>query len=134
MLIVYFSNLTENTHRFVTNLQWDKTLRIPIKGEMVDLVEEPFVLICPSYGSLSSGHVPPQVKKFLSVPEHRNFCVGVIGAGNINFGEEYAMAGDVISRKLNIPHLYRFELAGNTKDLEIVTEGLKKLEASLTPA
>lgn len=43
------------------------------------------------------------------------------------------MAGDVISAKLNIPHLYRFELAGTTKDLQQVAEGLKALEARLSP-
>lgn len=133
MLIVYFSNITENTHRFIVNLNWDKTVRIPIKGQLAETVEEPFVLICPSYGTSETGHVPPQVKKFFKEETHRKNCVGVIGSGNINFGEEYAMAGDVISAKLNIPHLYRFELAGTTKDLQQVAEGLKALEARLSP-
>ena len=31
-------------------------------------------------------------------------------AGNTNFGEAYCLAGDIISQKVKVPHMYRFEL------------------------
>lgn len=125
--LVYFSNVTGNTHRFVEKLGWENVTRIPIKGEL-EPFPHPYVLIVPAYGSEKTGHVPPQVKKFLHNPITRKNCVGVIGSGNMNFGKEYAIAADVVANKLHIPVLYNFELAGSTIDVKKVYEGLKTLE------
>lgn len=131
--IIYFSNFTNNTHRFIEKLNWEnKTHRIPVRGNLTEtLTTNPYVLICPSYGEKQHGHVPPQVRKFLTNPDNRKNCVGVIGAGNINFGPEYARSGDVISFKLKIPLLYKFELAGTTEDYEKITIGLQTLQKQL---
>lgn len=129
--IIYFSNVTNNTARFVAKLDWESSSRIPIKGEFDEELSQFYVLVCPSYGTSDTGHVPPQVRKFLSNPEHRRNCVGVIGTGNINFGDEYAMAGDVIAKKLGVPMLYRLELAGTDIDVDKVQHGLHQLEENL---
>lgn len=129
--IIYFSGITENTHTFVQKLGWETATRIPVKGEITETVSQPFVLIVPSYGTIKTGHVPPQVKKFLNNPNNAKLCVGVIGSGNINFAEEYTMAADVISRRFNIPVLYRFELAGTSIDVEQVKKGLVENETQL---
>jgi protein involved in ribonucleotide reduction len=73
------------------------------------------------------------VRKFLAVPENREHCVGVIGSGNINFGEEYARSGDVLSHKLQVPLLYKFELAGTSEDVLKVREGLRTFNETLNP-
>lgn len=125
--IAYFSNESENTHRFMQRLtayaetvsQPISTTRLNIRGDQ-PIVDEDYILIVPSYGTERTGHTPPQVKKFLTNEGTRNHCVGVIGAGNINFGDEYAAAGDVVSLKLNVPLLYKIELSGFPKDTEIV--------------
>lgn len=125
--IAYFSNESENTHRFIQRLQAyaesqgqpiDVT-RLSIRGDQPN-VEEDYILIVPSYGTSRNAHTPPQVKKFLSDENTRHHCVGVIGTGNINFGDEYAVAGDVVSRKLNVPLLYKLELSGMPKDTSMV--------------
>lgn len=124
--IIYFSNVTGYTQRFIEKLQWEgETHRIPVRGASELNVTEPYVLVCPSYGTDSVGHVPPQVKKFLANEQNRNFCVGVIGSGNINFGSEFARSGEVIAHKLQVPLLYKFELAGTEQDIEKVREGLE---------
>ena len=125
--IAYFSNESENTHRFVQRLlnyadaagQPISVTRLNIKGDQ-PIVNEDYILIVPSYGTERTGHTPPQVKKFLNDENTRNHCVGVIGAGNINFGEEYAAAGDVVSLKLRVPLLHKIELSGFPKDTGIV--------------
>jgi protein involved in ribonucleotide reduction len=125
--IIYFSNVSENTHRFINRLTKEAeqnqtpvtTQRLPLKGAQPETTED-YILIAPSYGTDRNGHVPPQVKKFLSNPNNRKHCVGVIGAGNINFGDEYAAAADAISHKLQIPILYKFELSGFHKDTNMV--------------
>lgn len=125
--IAYFSNESENTHRFIERLtayaeqaeQPISTTRLNVKGEQ-PRVKEDYILIVPSYGTARTSHTPPQVKKFLNDEITRNHCVGVIGTGNINFGEEYAIAGDVVSLKLQVPLLHKFELSGAPQDTGIV--------------
>ncbi len=49
-LIVYFSSVSENTHRFVEKLDM-RSVRIPLTGAAGEFrVDEPYVLICPTYG------------------------------------------------------------------------------------
>lgn len=123
--IVYFSSVTENTKIFVERLAL-RALRIPIyRTDDELLVEEPYVLFVPTYGGgQGEAAVPPQVKRFLKSPEIRALCVGVVGGGNVNFGEKYAAAADVVAAKLGVPVLYRFELRGTEEDLVQVTEGI----------
>ena len=124
--IVYFSNFSNNTRRFVENLEWQGSVyQIPVKGEFDKALLHSYVLVCPSYGDSNNGHVPPQVRKFLSEKENRLNCVGIISGGNITFGEDFAKAGDVLAAKLHVPLLYKFELAGTQQDIERVQVGLK---------
>lgn len=121
--IIYFSNVSENTHRFVQKLELEGIRRIPIKGEIEEEPENPYVLITPTYNERG---VPIQVMKFLNKHQNRNKLAGVIASGNINFGDDYAKAGLVISKKCNVPLLYTFELTGTPEDIVKVKEGLKK--------
>lgn len=125
MSIVYFSNVSENTSRFVEKLDLPAQ-RIPIYSkEQPLIVTEPYVLIVPTYGGGShKGAVPVQVKKFLNNENNRSLARGVIASGNTNFGVAYCIAGDLISAKLNIPYLYRFELLGLPWDVDAVRDGL----------
>lgn len=126
--LIYFSNYSGNTHRFLTSLKWEdgEIYRIPIKSEELDetvtAAQGPYILITPSYGVSSQGRVPPQVKNFLNNEHNRENIKGVVGAGNINFGWEYGIAGDILSAKLQVPMLYKFELAGTTMDMDKVTQ------------
>lgn len=125
--VVYFSSATGNTKRFVEKLGFECN-RIPLlpRDEFL-YVDKPYVLITPTYGGGKvKGAVPKQVIKFLNVKENRDKCVGVISAGNTNFGKAYCLAGDIIAQKLNVPHMYKFELLGTSKDVSVVQEGLKE--------
>lgn len=125
--IAYFSNESENTHRFIKKLiqvaeESGKPItvtRLNIRGEQPTLNED-YILIAPTYGTRKTSHTPPQVKKFLKDEKTRNHCVGVIGTGNINFGEEYGIVGNIVSHKLKVPLLYKFELSGLPKDTDMV--------------
>ncbi|NUS42512.1 MAG: class Ib ribonucleoside-diphosphate reductase assembly flavoprotein NrdI [Mycobacteriaceae bacterium] len=129
-MLVYFSSASENTHRFVRKLGLP-AVRIPLHDRAGEFrVDEPYVLVTPTYGGgphiagRGSGHVPKPVVRFLNDPHNRSLLRGVIAAGNTNFGESYCAAGDVISRKCEVPYLYRFELMGTTDDVDRVREGL----------
>lgn len=133
--IVYFSSVTGNTHRFVEKLDMPHVTRIPIMAkETMPIMDRPYCLICPTYGggatmmntSMDTRPVPPQVRKFFSHSENRDNLVAVIASGNLNFGAEYGLAGDVISKKFGVPFVYRFELMGTPEDVHNVQQGLKE--------
>lgn len=123
--IVYFSSVSDTTHRFVERLGIPAR-RIPLRPKDPFLyVTEEYVLIVPTYGGGNQGGaVPRQVIKFLNEESNRNLCRGVIAAGNTNFGTAFCLAGDIIAAKLGVPYLYRFELLGTAEDVSRVREGL----------
>lgn len=137
MLVVYFSSATGNTHKFVQKLGLPAK-RIPLKSSDAELiVDEPFVLVCPTYGGGVSIHggpvkpVPRQVIRFLNNKHNRDLLRGVIASGNTNFGLDYATAGNVIAAKCQVPLLYRFELIGTDEDVAKVRTGLAENAAAL---
>lgn len=124
--IVYFSSRSENTHRFIGKLGMD-AVRIPVLPDEAFFVRRPFVLVVPTYsGDGGKGAVPKQVIRFLNQAENRSNLCGVIAAGNSNFGKTYGLAGDVISRKCQVPYLNRFELLGTDEDVTNVKNGLER--------
>lgn len=130
MLVVYFSSATENTKRFVEKLGLPSQ-RIPLRRNDPELnVDEPYVLICPTYGGGvsvtgdNSRPVPGQVIRFLNNEGNQSLIRGVIAAGNSNFGADYCLAGKVIADKCKVPYLYRFELMGSAEDVAHVRRQL----------
>ena len=130
-LLVYFSSVSQNTARFIEKLGL-RAERIPLfASEPMLLVDEPFVLVTPTYGGGQGrdeerGAVPKQVIRFLNVEQNRTLIRGVIAAGNTNFGDAFCAAGDIISRKCHVPHLYRLELFGTSEDVTRVSEGMER--------
>ena len=123
--LIYFSSVSENTHRFVGKLGIAAD-RIPVLPSEPHLqATEPFVLLLPTYGGGNgAGAVPKQVIRFLNDPDNRGLLRGVITAGNTNFGAAYCIAGEIVARKCHVPHLYQFELMGTPDDVEAVREWL----------
>ncbi|MBG0738652.1 class Ib ribonucleoside-diphosphate reductase assembly flavoprotein NrdI [Paeniglutamicibacter antarcticus] len=125
--LIYFSSVSDNTHRFVQKLGVPAD-RLPLHTSDDTLIAtEPFVLVTPTYGGgPEGGAVPKQVIKFLNVETNRNLIRGVIAAGNTNFHDSYCIAGDVISAKCRTQLLYRVELMGTPEDVERVRTELEK--------
>lgn len=123
--LVYFSTVSENTHRFVGKLGVPAQ-RIPCNAGETLQVDAPYILLVPTYGGGSvKGAVPSPVIRFLNNPENRSWLRGVIAAGNTNFGEAYCIAGDIIAQKCGVPFLYRFELMGTPEDVDKVRQGVE---------
>ncbi len=125
MQIVYFSSTSENTHRFVQKLTC-VFHRIPLNLQEHMVVDSEYILICPTYsggGKNTHGHVdtrgavPKQVIHFLNDEHNRKLCRAVIGTGNTNFGDSFALAGPIIAAKVGVPLAYQFELSGTQEDV-----------------
>lgn len=129
--IVYFSNVSENTKRFVEKLDSSLNfIRIPVKWDANEplTVVGSYILVTPTYGGGEFDvAVPRQVAKFLNIKQNRELLRGVVGTGNTNFGEHYCLAADIISAKTGVPVLGRVEVLGTPDDVQQVSERLEKL-------
>jgi protein involved in ribonucleotide reduction len=127
--IVYFSNYSGNTKRFVEKLNGTNS-RIPIdtneSGDFV--VNSEYVLFVPTYGGGSEkSAIPRQVRRFLNNEQNRDLLRGVVGFGNTNFGEHFCKAADIISRKTGVPVIARVEIFGTQDDVIKVKERMRML-------
>ena len=127
--IVYFSNYSGNTKRFVERLDERNPIRIPIdRSDSVPTISSPYVLLVPTYGGGEGrAAIPRQVRHFLNIKENRNLLKGVIGFGNRSFGEHFCRAADLISAKTGVPVIARVEVFGTEYDVEKVKERLTLL-------
>lgn len=128
VFLVYFSSISNNTHRFIQKIGVENA-RIPVDLEESLTVDRPYVLVCPTYsggGNHTSGAVPKPVIKFLNNSHNRNFCKAIIASGNTNFGNTYGLAGSVLSQKLGVPLLYTFEISGTQSDIKKIQTVLEK--------
>lgn len=126
MKVVYFSSVSNNTHRFVEKLGRD-TYRIPLRGE-AEKASEPFVLVVPTYGAGRSliGAVPPQVRRYLD--ENHQLMLAVIATGNKNFGAFYGAASRVIHERFGTPIMDKVELMGTPWDVKRVNDKIDYME------
>ena len=127
--IVYFSNYSGNTKRFVERLNENDAIRIPIdRGDRGITVDRPYVLLVPTYGGGEGrAAIPRQVRAFLNVRENRALLRGVVGFGNTNFGEHFCKAADLISAKTGVPVIAKVEIFGTDDDVNKVKERLTLL-------
>lgn len=129
MDIVYFSSVSENTKRFVEKLGIPAyRIPIPLQDAFTFTHDKPFVLITPTYGGGNEGGaVPKQVIKFLNNSENRKHVRAIIAGGNTNFGAHFCKAGYILSDKLNVPLIYRFEVLGTPEEVQGAKEAIANL-------
>lgn len=85
----------------------------------IEKANSDFILLTPTFGF---GEVPQETKKFIK--ENKNYCKGIISAGHKNWGNLFAVAGEKISRKYNIPLIMKIELSGEQKDYKLLEDFL----------
>jgi protein involved in ribonucleotide reduction len=105
--------------RFVNKL--DGINKVKIIDDLA--VSEPYLLITFTTGM---GMVPNTTVIFLD--KNFTYLRGVIASGNRAWGSNYAKAADMIVTKYNVPLIHKFELSGNSLDIEIVKAEVKKLD------
>lgn len=133
--IVYYSTSSGNVSRFVSMLEGFELIRIPKRAsEEMPVVDKPFCLIVPTYKGGASlvdvdlDTVPKQVVKFLDNETNRKNAKVVSASGNVNFGEDFCIAGSQIEKAYGIPYRHRFEMSGTQRDADILMNGLKTMK------
>lgn len=116
-IIYYWSSNSGGTKRVADNL---KTTTQPIHE--IETVDHPFVIMTPSFDQPRGGFTPKPVEKFLE--QHGQWLIGVIGAGNLNFGEHYCQAAKDISAQYKVPVLHRIDIMGNEHDYQVIDSGI----------
>ena len=113
-MIVYYS-LSGNTGAFAKRFEKDGFTVLSIRE--ADLMNKPFVLFTPTY---NFGEVPAPVERFLN--RKAADIRAVVSFGNMNWGENYAAAGEKIRDRYGVPLLLKVELRGSSREYEKVKE------------
>lgn len=121
MHIVYYSNVTRNTERFVHKLG------LPA-SKIEDGIPEPSIAIIPTYGDAA---VPAPVRSALKNKADRDNIVAIIGAGNMNFGRNFCAGARKLASKLGVPVIYEFELQGTPEDVREALAAIDHLTTEL---
>lgn len=121
--VVYYSNMTRNTERFVNKLG------LPA-SRIEDGVPVPSVAIIPTYGAAA---VPAVVVRALNnaTKEERANIVAIVGTGNFNFGQDFCAGAKKLATKLGVPLIHKVELAGTPEDVADTLAAIAELEAHL---
>lgn len=124
MHIVYFTSNSGNTRRFVEKLDHPAT---QIKNGLI--IDEPFILFMPTYADTSGANsVCTPIKNFLNIEINRRKMVGVVGFGNKNFGQMFAIGSNVVSIKCGVPLLHKVELFGTQDDVRVIEDRIRKYD------
>ncbi len=128
--VIYYSNRSGNTKRFVEKLGYRKSIDLSSNPDLV--THNKYVLFVPTYGG---GHgeysIPRPVANFLNDKMNRSMLVGVVGFGNTNFGNHYCKAAYLIAEKTGVPIVAKIELLGTPEDVQLVQERLRKINEQL---
>lgn len=120
--MILYASRTGNIQHVIGELQKrDNTIQA-CRIDDIQKVEEPFFLF--TYTDLF-GEVPEPVKAFMTL--HHHFCVGIIGSGNTNWGNDnFCGAAKKLSSRYRIPIITKLDVRGNPSDYEHIIKRYKE--------
>ncbi|SMG50754.1 class Ib ribonucleoside-diphosphate reductase assembly flavoprotein NrdI [Paenibacillus aquistagni] len=114
---IIFDSKTGNVKRFVGKLDMECTQITP---ELE--IEVPYILITYTTGF---GQTPQMTKDFLS--RNGRLPLAVASSGNMNWGNNYGRAANLIAEQYGVPVLMKFELSGTQKDVVRFKQGVDQI-------
>lgn len=118
-MTVYYDSKTGNVERFIEKVrlktEWDC---IKISEDTVVAIPGHLVTYTTQIGKMS--HL---TFKFLE--RWHSYILSVSSSGNLNWGNNFALAANIISQEFRIPLLLKFELAGLDRDVENFIQKVK---------
>jgi protein involved in ribonucleotide reduction len=116
-IIIAYESKTGNVDKFVeklkTNLPGFVFYKITSSNSSDLIASEQCALITFTTGY---GNIPQDTIKFINKNHHK--LISISSSGNRNWGSNFAIAADKISKVSKIPIGLKFELSGNKKDVD----------------
>lgn len=114
---IYYDSLTQNVAKFCQKL--------PYKCEKITTMtktNEEFILITYTTGF---GEMSSLTKHFL---KNNPTIIAISSSGNKNWGDNYGKSADIIAKKFNLKHIFKFELQGTKYDVEKFIKWYEKIQ------
>jgi protein involved in ribonucleotide reduction len=94
-------------------------------GIPLDEYEEgDFIIMFPSYGAPhTGGHIPPAVDKFLD--KHWLSMTGVVGVGNVTFGEDFCRGARDLSWLVGVPLIAEIDMVPSYQQIKTIEYAMK---------
>lgn len=135
---IRYASISGNTRAFIDALIEES--KIPInaieisENTLVEQETEPYYVIVPTYLTGGTG-IGDDVHEEFTWPLHdyisdqeNNNLLGVIGSGNMNFNEQFALTAKRYASDFNVPLLYTYELRGTKTDVTNVLTIMKEVQ------
>lgn len=120
---VYYFSLTGQTKRLVSKLETKYHFEITDDNHLI--AKQDFILIVPTYAEIdTNGNYSQSVLDpvFDFMDENKDQCKGVIGTGNLNFGELFCWTATEISRDYDVPILLKLEFSGTDEEVKKINK------------
>ena len=135
---IRYMSLTGNTEAFLKLLEKESDVpinKVKINEDSIPFQEEkPFFAMVPTYLSGGDGTGDNVIEEFTyPLNEHIAFgtnsslLLGIIGSGNLNFNEQFALTGIRYSEEFNSPLIFTYELRGNERDAKELSKIMKEV-------
>ena len=122
-----FYSQTGQTKKFVNKIEGYEKIEITPDHFEIEMTES-FILVMPSYETNVHPIVIDTAADFLETANNINYCKGLFGGGNRNFGELFCITAKTLSEEYEIPMLHAFEFQGSPLDVKKMEEELLKIE------
>lgn len=134
-----YISMTGNTRSFVQHLI--EASKTPINAiEIDDTTEifdesEPYYVLVPTYLTGGTGTGNEVKEEFTcSLFDHiqdgnnQKYLRGIIGSGNRNFNDQFALTAKRYAKHFDVPLLYMYELKGTSEDVQQLLLHINKLQ------
>lgn len=111
-MTIYYDSKTGNVERFVRKLSLLTDWKYVKLSENTEADEVGHLITF----TTQIGKVPALTLSFME--RYHNYIQTVSSSGNMNWGSNFALATDIISKEYNIPVLIKFELSGLDRDVQ----------------
>ncbi|WP_156300368.1 class Ib ribonucleoside-diphosphate reductase assembly flavoprotein NrdI [Streptobacillus canis] len=123
-ITIYYDSLTGNVERFICKIKEIEDFDF-VKISSKTIVEKEGHLVTFTTGF---GEVSKSTDFFLCNNENYKKIKTVTSSGNMNWGKNFAKAGELIQDKFGIKYIFRFELSGTLNDVKDYIRIIKRYE------
>lgn len=119
-MIIYYDSKTGNVKRFIEKIKQTTGWQCMQISDAMEVSDTGHLV---TY-TTQIGCVAESTKRFME--QYSRFVFTVSSSGNMNWGENFALAADKIAAEYKIPILIKFELSGLDRDVTTFIQKIKE--------